>query len=165
MKTTAYQKLLTQHQRDYVGLRQQFFHKDFVQVDEYSLFEGNNFIYAVTLDKKEEIEPIYKEILAVKELDCNFYTDTYSGEYFLEISTAGISKASGVLELKKELDADRLVVFGDNMNDMAMFKVADECYATSNACDELKAAATAVIKSNDEDAVADFIFERTQNEK
>ena len=160
-----YEKLLTQSQRDYVGLRQQFYHKDFVQVESFSLYEGNNFIYVVTLDKKEEIEPIYHEILALGNLDCNFYGDTFSGEYFLEISTKGISKASGALWVKEKLGADKIVAFGDNMNDYPLFKAADESFATANACEELKALATGVIKSNNENAVADFIFERIRHEQ
>lgn len=157
-----YQKLLTQSQIDYVGLRQQFYHKDFVQVEDFSLSEGNNFIYVVTLDKKEEIEPIYNEIMSLGNLDCNFYGDTYSGEYFLEVSTKGISKASGAKWVKEYLGADKIIAFGDNMNDMPLFLAADEAYATANACDELKAAADGIIKSNNEDAVAEFIFQREQ---
>ena len=155
-----YQKLLTQAQREYVGARQQFFHKDFVQVENYSFFEGNNFIYAVTLDKENEIRPIYDELLSTGEVDCNFYCDTYSGEYFLEVSTKGISKASGAEWVKQYTGADRIVAFGDNMNDMQVFESADECYATANACDELKKVSTGVIGSNDDDAVADFLINR-----
>ena len=154
-----YEKLITKSQKEYVGLRQQFYHKDFVQVDEFSLFEGNNFIYVVTLDKKDEIDPIYREIMSLGNLDCNFYGDTYSGEYFLEISTKGISKASGAIWLKERLNVDKIVAFGDNMNDFQLFEAADEAYATSNACDKLKEIATGVIKSNNEDAVAGFISE------
>ena len=54
-----------------------------------------------------------------------------------------------------------MVVFGDSVNDIPMFKAADEAYAVANAIDELKAAATAVIGSNEEDAVAAFLKEIT----
>ena len=40
-----------------------------------------------------------------------------------------------------------------------MFRVADEAYAVENALDELKVAATEVIGSNDDDAVAKKITE------
>ena len=46
------------------------------------------------------------------------------------------------------------MAFGDGRNDIDMFEVADEGYAVENAVDELKAMATAVIGSNDEDGVA-----------
>jgi hydroxymethylpyrimidine pyrophosphatase-like HAD family hydrolase len=38
-----------------------------------------------------------------------------------------------------------------------MFEVADEAYAVENAMDEVKAMATAVILSNEDDGVAQWI--------
>ena len=73
--------------------------------------------------------------------------------------TKSVSKASGALEVKKILGADKIIAFGDNLNDIPLFEIADECYAVSNAEDELKKIATDVIASNDEDAVAEFIQE------
>ena len=40
---------------------------------------------------------------------------------------------------------------------MDMFKIADECYAVSNAVDELKAIATGIIDSNNNDGVAKWL--------
>ena len=40
-----------------------------------------------------------------------------------------------------------------------MFRVADKAYAVENALDELKVAATEVIGSNDDDAMAKKIME------
>ena len=88
-----------------------------------------------------------------------FYRDNYVPDmYYLEIITKNVSKASGVLTVKEMVGADKIVVFGDNLNDIPMFQVADECYAVSNAEKELKSIATAVINSNDEDAVAEFLL-------
>jgi len=57
----------------------------------------------------------------------------------------------------KQLGANRLVVFGDNNNDLPMFRIADESYAVSNAIPAVLAAATGVIGSNDDDAVARWV--------
>ena len=40
---------------------------------------------------------------------------------------------------------------------MPMFRIADEAYAVANAIPELKKLATAVIGTNEEDAVAEFL--------
>ena len=40
-----------------------------------------------------------------------------------------------------------------------MFEAADECYAMANADPQLKARATAVIGSNDDDGVARWLLE------
>ena len=45
-----------------------------------------------------------------------------------------------------------------------MFRIADECYAMENAVDELKAIATGVIGSNEEDGVARFLLNRYHKE-
>ena len=47
--------------------------------------------------------------------------------------------------------------FGDSWNDISLFQACDESYAVANASSKLKAIATATIKSNIEDGVADFL--------
>ena len=64
-----------------------------------------------------------------------------------------------MLELKKRLGCDRVVCFGDGKNDISMFRAADECYAVADAEPELKAIATDVIGSNEDDGVARWLLE------
>lgn len=49
---------------------------------------------------------------------------------------------------------DRPVVFGNNRNDLPMFDIADESYAVADSVPEALGAATGIVGSNDEDAVA-----------
>ncbi len=90
---------------------------------------------------------------------CIFQKDIYSGDRWLEILPKEATKANAIKELKKMLDCDKLVVFGDGINDMEMFLLADEAYAMENAAPELKAVATAVIGNNNDDAVAKWLIE------
>ena len=71
----------------------------------------------------------------------------------------GVSKASAAKKLMGLLGCTRLVCFGDAVNDLPMFEIADEKYAVANAAPELKKLATDVIGSNDEDAVAAWLEE------
>ena len=89
----------------------------------------------------------------------------YSGEQWLEIVPKVASKARAALQLKEMLGAERLVVFGDQVNDIPLFSVADEAYAVGNAVPELKALATGVIGTNDEDAVVHWLEEEWEREK
>ena len=57
-------------------------------------------------------------------------------------------------ELKEKGGYDRVISFGDAINDLPMFQISDECYAVGNAIEELKNTATAVIGDHDADAVA-----------
>lgn len=81
--------------------------------------------------------------LYVSDLDGTFLTAT---------------KSNAVLQLKKFLNCDKIVAFGDGVNDIDLFKIADECYAVSNAVDELKEIATGIIDSNNSDGVAKWLL-------
>ena len=113
--------------------------------------------YVTLIDDREKIAPIYERVRNYPGWECLFQKDTYWDEYWLEICPKGCTKAKAILKLKQELGFRKLVVFGDSVNDLSMFRSADESYAVANAIDELKEAATAVIGSNEEDAVADFL--------
>ena len=74
----------------------------------------------------------------------------------LEISAAGVSKASGLAAYAEELGvlATDVVAFGDMPNDLPMLAWAGRSYAVANAHHEVLAAADEVIASNDDDGVA-----------
>lgn len=78
-------------------------------------------------------------------------------EGYLEIYSAGTSKAAAIRDLAREVGAQRIVVFGDNRNDLAMMQIADYSVAVGNAFDEVKAAASEVIGPNTADSVAHWI--------
>ena len=83
--------------------------------------------------------------------------DFYANAPVCDLMTSRATKASAALKLKTMLGCERLVVFGDALNDMSMFSVADESYAMANAVPELCKIATAVIDSNDYDGVARWL--------
>ena len=67
------------------------------------------------------------------------------------------SKSNAVLRLKKYLNAEKVVVFGDGKNDVDMFNIADESYAVENAVEDLKKIATGIIGNNNDDSVAKWL--------
>ncbi len=77
---------------------------------------------------------------------------------YLEIYSKDTTKAHAIQHLAAEIGAERIVVFGDNLNDIPMMKMADWSVAVGNAFEEVKACADEVIGTNDEDAVAEWIF-------
>ena len=101
-------------------------------------------------------------LLSVKEalegdFRCIFSRDIYTGAPWLEVMPESASKAAAARRLQKMLGCNKLVCFGDAVNDLPMFELADERYAVANAAPELKAIATDVIDGNDEDAVAGWL--------
>ena len=110
------------------------------------------------MDTFEKIDDIYKKLESIKGLALSMYRDIYNeGAYFLEVYSDRATKANGVAYIKKKYSYNKVISFGDNLNDLTMFKFSDECYAVHNAHPDVKEIATAVIGSHNEDAVAKFI--------
>ncbi len=84
--------------------------------------------------------------------DANHPEDTW-----LEVVPADVSKAAAIKNVAHRVGANRLVVFGDNLNDLPMFAIADESYAVANAVPAVRDAATAIIGSNTNDGVARWL--------
>lgn len=147
------------HQQEYITDRNSRNLKKFKRVEKYNLNSENELLYIVSFDKPAELQPIYDEIKELKHVVSCFYADNYTDCNFLETMNGSISKGTAAAEIKRLTGADRIIAFGDNLNDVPLFMMADEAYAVSNAHEELKKIATAVIESNDSDAVARFIKE------
>ncbi|MGI8575157.1 MAG: HAD family hydrolase [Egibacteraceae bacterium] len=88
-------------------------------------------------------------------------TVTYSGGHVVEISAAGITKASALRHLAHEagLDADDALAFGDMPNDLPMLTWAGHAIAVANAHPDVLELADEVTDSNDDDGVA-IVLER-----
>lgn len=86
---------------------------------------------------------------------------THSGAPYIEMSAAGVSKASALERLSRELDIEQRAVaaVGDAYNDVPMLQWAGTALATSNALPEIKAIAHRVLDSNDDDGVAKYLEE------
>ncbi len=113
------------------------------------------------LDKLEIIKLIYEELKNIEGININYYKDIYNEEcYFIEIHSLNASKAEAINDLKELYNLNKAICFGDNLNDLPMFKIADEAYAMGNAVPALKEVADGVILSNDEDGVAKYLVEK-----
>ena len=129
-------------------------------VDSFEELNYGELFYITCIDEPEKLEPFYN---AYKDrFHCFYQRDIYSGEQWLEIIPRDASKANAIKTLSKLLRCEKIVVFGDAINDMDMFAIADEAYAVGNAAPELKKRATAVIGTNDEDGVAKWLSDNAQ---
>lgn len=99
----------------------------------------------------------------------NCYHDIFNDELgFIDLYTRGTTKAEAIKELAAKVGAERIVVFGDNLNDIPMMQIADHSVAVENAYDEVKAASDEVIGTNEDDSVVKWIekdFNRLSNSK
>lgn len=108
----------------------------------------------------ERIFALADDIRATVDCSVSCYVDIFGEKTgLLELFAPGVSKAEAVKQLAQDVEADRVVVFGDNLNDIPMMQVADVAIAVENALPEVKAIAHKVIGANTTDAVARFIEE------
>ncbi len=123
------------------------------------LYKGNIF-YFTCIGNKEELLPLYNSLGENPTLITFLHQDPYLGDYWCEVMHRDSTKANAVLRVKEMLNCQKIVSFGDALNDMPLFAVADESYAVENALAELKSRATEVIAGNNEDGVARFLEQR-----
>lgn len=130
--------------------------------DDMCLYDGEVF-YFTFIGEKEELQSLYDAIKENENYRVTFQQDIYNDEYWLEIMPVMATKANAIDKLKLILNCDRVVSFGDAINDIPMFQISDECYAVANAVEEVKKIATGVISSNNEDGVAKWLLNMWEN--
>jgi Cof subfamily protein (haloacid dehalogenase superfamily) len=109
---------------------------------------------------KDDGADVDEYLLRAEEVLADRGTVTHSSSFgLLEIAAPGVTKASGLAERAAShgIGADEVVAIGDMPNDVPMLVWAGTSYAVANAHPAAKAAADAVVGSNDDDAVAVLI--------
>ena len=91
----------------------------------------------------------------VMDEDAHFDIMGWLSDIYME----GTTKALAIEQVKAATGAERVVVFGDNLNDIPMMRAADWSVAVENAYSEVKLAASEVIGLNTDDAVVKWIKE------
>ncbi len=124
--------------------------------DARGLYDGDVFYYTC-IGEKEELMPLYELFSQDGRFRCTIQQELYRPEYWCEIMPGKATKAEAIKSLKALWNCDRIVSFGDAVNDIPMFELSDECYAVENAVPELKKAATGIVDSNDRDGVAKWL--------
>ena len=156
--THHYGPLSPQEER-FVAERQHLPLKRFLLDDHDYRHSDDEALLIFSLNKYAVLKAIAEDLRAtVPTCSVMVYHDNFDpSDGYLEIYTAGTSKAGAIREAAREVGAERVVVFGDNRNDIAMMQAADHSVAVGNAFDEVKAIASEVIGPNTEDSVARWI--------
>lgn len=105
----------------------------------------------------------YAEIKTLPGINTVFYHDLFDpSTAFIEAFPEEATKAKGLGRLRAHIGAERLVAYGDNFNDLPMFRAADEAVAVGNAVEEVRREATRTIGPNTADSVARDILEQAR---
>lgn len=152
----AYRSATSEGERVFLKERSEHFPGYFHACETYDFNRGA--VYFSLQDTYERLLPIRDGIEALPQTNCVLYQDTYlQGNYYLEIFSSGAGKDNGLLRLKDRVGADRVVAFGDNLNDLPMLRQADVACVVRNGAPGALQAADIVLPSNDEDGVAAYL--------
>ena len=150
---------MSQQEERFVAMRQQLPLKRFFLDDAGYRHSQDEALLIFAMNKYAVLKEIAEDLRqGVATCSVMLYHDIFDeSEGYLEIFTAGTSKAGAIRKLAQEVGATRVVVFGDNRNDIAMMQAADHSVAVGNAFPEVRAAASEVIGPNTADSVARWI--------
>jgi 5-amino-6-(5-phospho-D-ribitylamino)uracil phosphatase len=114
------------------------------------------------IDNKKTLKPVYQALRKKYPDDISLYFAedvSLKNYYWLQAYHQEANKANMIKMLSRYLKhpLNKIVVFGDYVNDLGMFKIAGRAIAVSNALPEVKRAAHEIIGSNDSCAVIDYL--------
>lgn len=104
-------------------------------------------IIKISIYKKEGADEIAKAMIPEWE---DKFKVVLAGHEWLDFMDLKVDKGNAIAKIQKVLNIgiDETIVFGDNINDLGMFKRAKDSYAVANAREEVKAAARHITDSN-----------------
>ncbi len=130
----------------------------FRKVDEYPL-NIKSIIEINSIDKYDILKEVNSKIKTNFNVQIHFIQDEFFPDYFwLELTHPKATKENALNYIKNLLNYEETIAFGDDLNDISLFRASTKGFAVRNAKDALKNISTDVIESNDNDGVAKFIF-------
>ena len=161
--STRYERLISPAMESFYNERREKYYKSFTQVSDLSQYI-DNVIYFTFIAEKEKLVPLYDALKENEKLNITYYYDVYDPKlWYLEVFSSMASKEQGVRYLRENYGFDFVTAFGDNTNDLPMFKAADKRVAVKNACKEVLEGCDQVTGTNEENGVAEYLlktFER-----
>jgi len=159
---TYYEKITTDAMLRFYNERVNKYYKKFTKTNDLlKTAEKCDVVYFTVTDEYKRLIHLYNELKRMTGINVELYRDIYTEKlWYLEIFSDSASKYTAVSYLRKKYNFEYVIGFGDNLNDIALFKACDEGYAVLNADEALKSSATAIIGDHNSDGVMRFIAER-----
>ena len=163
-KITVYYESLDQKPiRDFVKERIAKYNQTFHKANILSDISAEHIIYFTLIDTYDRIMSVYNSLSEISDLNSVIYKDNYSHDlWFLELFNAAASKQTATAFLRMEYGFEHITCFGDNLNDLPMFKASDYKVAVKNAKEEVKAVADFICGDNVNDGVVRWLEENVR---
>lgn len=153
----AHRNNLSEAQQAFVNQRIGTPYKKFVTI-EGNIIAPEKMVLLFYMGEYEKLRTIHDAISSTEGHSSYLYRDSMQPSLgYLEIYPSGTSKATAITQIAQLAQANEIVAFGDNHNDLPMFEVAHRSYAVANAIEAVKEAATHTIEPNHSDGVVTFL--------
>jgi Cof subfamily protein (haloacid dehalogenase superfamily) len=155
-----YSKLENFAEKTYYKTRTEMGDKRFVHDGDYESYKREDAFYISIVGPYGPLSEVVRYYTDVEDVEVSLTKDVYYENFWwVEIMPEKAGKGNGIEFLRQLYNPKQIVCFGDNKNDIAMFKKADHAVSVKNAISELKAIADEVIGTNDDNSVAGYIEE------
>ena len=137
--------------------------RQLISLDVQSNFRDWHDVYKIVIDTDHIVN--FESISAVISRICVNMRLERSEGYLYTCSSIQSSKGKGLIQIAESLGItyDEIMVFGDNYNDISMFKLAGTAIAMDNSSDFIKAYADVICSDNNHHGVSKYIFEFLKN--
>lgn len=116
-------------------------------------------IYKIVIDTERIID--FESIASTIREKCkDMHLDRSEGKLYT-CTSKQVSKGQGLIKIAEALNitCNQIMVFGDNYNDISMFKKAGYAIAMGNSSHYVKSYADSVCSDNDHHGVSDFLIQ------
>lgn len=145
---------------EYIKGRINRYSEDFQHTEGFNPKNNEDIIYFTLIDSKEHLQPVYDTLVSNTSLNQTLYKNVYCPDlWYLEIYSSQASKQNAVTYLRKTLEIERVIGFGDNHNDVSLFEACDIRVAVENATPDLKSLADYICDTNENDGVIKWLEE------
>ena len=144
----------------FVEARNKTPYKKWRAVKTYSEVKNRRAIYLAAIGSREKLSALAEDVKKDTSLKTVLYREVnYRDVWVFEAFSANASKGKAIRKSAGLAGADRVVAFGDNLNDIPLFDGADVRVAVENAVPELISRADFVCPPNTCDGVVRWISE------
>lgn len=116
----------------------------------------SQFVVLKLVGVSDEHDALARAEAEMAQLGCRSISATRSSPYYLDVTEAGANKGAVVTMLSEmlQIPTSQIATIGDMITDTLMFQKSGTSIAMGNAFDDVKALATNVTRSNQEDGFA-----------
>ena len=155
---TYYDSSASESLRESIERRILRFDEVFIETDVLSADGPGDAVYLTWHASFDSVKSAYDMLSDIPGAALALTKDVYNpGKWLLEVFDRRASKGNAVEYFKEAYGFERVVGFGDNLNDLPLFEACDISVAPENALDEVKAAADHICETNDRDGVVKWI--------